>query len=469
MIVYLHIGYPKTGSSAIQSHISCNRGWFRRRGLLIPSTGFTAGAGHAFLLPQIVTAKDDDSRLDSSALDRLGAELDAAQRDECDSALLSWEGFAEASPAAMALLARSLASHRVVLLAYVREHGELFQSETLQHIEKLRLGRGEVLFERDQLLAGLPQNYDYHAALSRWRDAFDGALEVRTRLFDRDRLASGNVVLDFVSWLGLAPDERFSLQRDAVNVSLDTRSGSLLCLARAAGQAEPSLLSLCRALLEVIKQHGASTRDFLTSAEREEIWQHFSASTQQMFRDFAPENALPGEEGFALPLVKRNEPPALDELQFHAAVRAALARPQLETWQGNVLVRLWLSRVAAPPNVGWRGTERDGTWSRGHQSVLAFLLPETDPEEGPRALRLTIAGHYFGANSATDVIIDDHRDTLDLTRAELEIALDEAVRRDGVHVTLQHQEPGLPHGAEGDPAVDGMAFKLTYLDYNFIW
>ncbi|MEM1152888.1 MAG: hypothetical protein AAGI44_02030, partial [Pseudomonadota bacterium] len=50
MRVYIHIGYPKTGSSAIQSHIFTNRAWFETQGVYIPRTGYASGMGHSKLI-----------------------------------------------------------------------------------------------------------------------------------------------------------------------------------------------------------------------------------------------------------------------------------------------------------------------------------------------------------------------------------------------------------------------------------
>ena len=140
MQVFLHIGYPKTGSSAIQSHISCNRGWLHRQGIYVATTGFTAGAGHSFLLGQFLGDAVDSEAYDQQQVLALQVELAGAATNGYVMVLLSGEGFALASVRALSALAQNLRDFRVRLLVYLREQGELHQTAVLQNMEQLRLG-----------------------------------------------------------------------------------------------------------------------------------------------------------------------------------------------------------------------------------------------------------------------------------------------------------------------------------------
>jgi hypothetical protein len=210
MDLFIHIGFPKTGSTAIQSHVFSNRGWLINRGVYVPESGYGSGAGHQHILPALGNAK---SLREAPVLMNLVEELSSAERNGFQRALITWEGLAGAKTQQIEALASIFSKHNVILLSYVRENSERFQSGVLQQIERLNSdGSARRILDRGDL-SGLLQNAKgYYEILNTWERAFDGQISIKTKVYDLARFVEKNIVLDFIDWLGLAPDSEFALQ-----------------------------------------------------------------------------------------------------------------------------------------------------------------------------------------------------------------------------------------------------------------
>lgn len=466
MKVYIHIGYPKTGSTAIQWHVFANRDWFEKRGVYIPRTGYWSGLGHAYLA---IAASTETALTSESSLAGLVNELDECSRAGFNSALLTWEGFALAGDPLILALGDALAEHEVVLLAYVRDQASLFQSLVLQSLKNLRDFSQVPAVEQGAPVKGVPDYLDFHAVFARWESIFTGQLTVRVRLFDRTCLRDGDVVTDFLGWLGLSLDEDFSLQRNEINDSLSAEGALQLISARSAGLSLEGMIRLSRALTAANAECRSGSSQFLDPAGIAQVTEQFSAGNVRLFERYRPENIAPDTREFAPPKEacgQTENPPVHAYLR---AVQRALTAPKPPRWGGGHLQKTNVGRLVALPNQGWRGPEKTGAWSLGPRSELAFIIPSTHPRCGPNAIRLLLTGTYFEGHSATRVIIRERSELLDL-RGEvvLTIPIDEDIRAHGVHIVLEHQfpTPALDDATANRPPI---AYKLRSACYDFVW
>ena len=466
MDVFIHIGYPKTGSTAIQSHVFTNRRWFLDQNVYVPRSGWDSGFGHTHILGSGAHFIPPSGPQMHEKLRKELAEAVDAGYQRC---LITSEALAVSREEDIRILWEALRGHRVTVLAYVREQGERFESASLQNAEVLFFTTSRAIFDPDNVLDYIPWDYDYHRVMCLWRHVFDDQLVIRTRVYDKSRFTEGNIVLDFLECLGLTPDASFCLQSTQVNISLDARGAALLVAVGKTSRDKAGLMKLSRALAAATAEAGAGARTYLTQTQRKKIWQYFQESNRRFYQEFRPENAQAGDDGFDEPIVNTDRDPDQSSVGWLRAVHRAIAEPALHLWQGNMLVSLQLSHVAREPNSGWRGAELDGIWSVGRQSELGFRLPEMASEGAPVAILLTIAGHYFGSNSSTRVVAGEQQETADLTRAEIRIELAADVNENGMRLLLEHQSPELPDQEQGDPAEKGVAFKLQFLSYDFIW
>ncbi len=472
MEVVLHIGYPKTGSTAIQSHLFTNKRWFSARGVFVPAAGMASGAGHACLLgveDSPIAGQDTDASFQGDiALANLTDELREAEAAGFRTAVLSWEGFALASAAAMQHLASALSGHTVTLLVYVRDQAALYESMILQATRELRYFKPAVLGERhvDDICT---ETNDFYRRICQWLESFGDALQVRVRWFDRQSLVNRNIVDDFLAVLGMEKDDRFAMQASNTNPSLDFFSAAFLATARQLGSPPLRQMVLSRALSRTIEQLGAGSSNFLDEAEVAAVREHFAASNRKLFAEFRPENVAPGIDNFPLASAEEDKPSPVAGRSGMIALHRNRQLPPLESWQGEILLGQSLSRVLRPPCRGWRGAENDGVWSVGAESDLAFLIPGTDSVEGPNALRLTLDGQYYSNNTHTHVVIAGHEQEWDLTNAAIEVEIDDQVRESGVKILLKHVAPEVPPDSQGLSADRGIAYKLRYLSYDFVW
>lgn len=194
--VLLHIGFPKTGSTAIQAALCA-----REEQRAATNYRFPAIAGrwnHAYVAASYLPPKQWPRRLRSAhAGDQSGtAELaDFVRRDfrewlaEGSNLVISSEAFRRFGPSEVAAVEadiRSVGTTETMIVAYVRDPAKLYQS----------------WIQQDLKAAGSIPSPDYfhcqyRQMLQVWKRFSPDRLVVR--LFDRDRLAGGDVVQDFLS------------------------------------------------------------------------------------------------------------------------------------------------------------------------------------------------------------------------------------------------------------------------------
>ncbi len=224
----LHIGTEKTGSTSIQLLLAANRDALAAAGFFVPASlvrppgkdGISSWGLASYARDDAV--QDDPMRLEagvrgaeglaayrSAIAARLDAEAAAAPA-HCHTILLSSEHCHSALPTAaeVAGVRHLLAplAERFEVLAYLRPQIELALST---HAMLVKDGRIDTV-----LLPGfgaptpedwLPFSYfDYAALLARWAEVF-GADAVVPRRYLRAALRNGDVIDDFLAWLGLEP------------------------------------------------------------------------------------------------------------------------------------------------------------------------------------------------------------------------------------------------------------------------
>lgn len=194
----VHIGAPKTGTTATQRFLTENAPALAARGVLYPDVCLR-GYGHhdlAFLVgggyPEWATPQPRD-------LASLAVELDAALTSDAPLVILSSEDFflQPDPPALRALLARSRSGRRARLLVHVRRQDHMAVSWYNQAVKAQ--GFTGTFAECERATARL---WDYATQLAAWAEAFgDDALCVRT--YERDQLVGGDIVLDVLAALDI--------------------------------------------------------------------------------------------------------------------------------------------------------------------------------------------------------------------------------------------------------------------------
>ncbi|MEZ6014268.1 MAG: hypothetical protein R3F49_04090 [Planctomycetota bacterium] len=192
----LHIGAPKTGTTATQRFFTEAAPALAQRGVLYPDVCLR-GYGHhdlAFLIgggyPAWATPQARD-------LESLAVDLDAALMSDAPQVILSSEDFfLQPDPAALkALLERSPSGRRTRVLVHVRRQDHMALSWYNQAVKAQ--GFTGTFAECERETAHL---WDYAAQLEAWAAAF-GADALIVRVYERGALVADDIVLDVLAAL----------------------------------------------------------------------------------------------------------------------------------------------------------------------------------------------------------------------------------------------------------------------------
>ena len=200
--VYIHIGYFKTGTTAVQRYFGKYRAELARLGISFPDTGRsgTPPAHHdlalsmireaGMLLPLWFRTRDDIMNTPSAELwNGLSYEVDTAKQNKV---FISSEEFArfgvsEKTRKGIARIREYLADHDVKILCYLRrqdDYYESFYNTTVKESEQKTIQECMSTYE--------DIHFNYLTALDPWDEAF-GRENMIIRLYDREALGEGIV------------------------------------------------------------------------------------------------------------------------------------------------------------------------------------------------------------------------------------------------------------------------------------
>ncbi len=220
--LYLHIGPPKTGTSALQFFLYENREKLRASGIVYPANQVLSPQDprHQFFFTAIRHAKSDRFEASMKALE---SELD----HHIHTVILSSEGFYhhihEFIEQSWMFIRKLANTYSMRIIVYLRPQYEYIESLYRQYMQNPRginaeFGSGMTiheLMERPRIM----QNFDYHESLMKWASVV-GEDRIIVRRYPK------NVVADFLSVLNIKIKQQEPCQRR--NVSLCREMAELL-------------------------------------------------------------------------------------------------------------------------------------------------------------------------------------------------------------------------------------------------
>lgn len=212
--VSVHIGGPKTGSTAIQAWLTANQTELRRRGVDYADVCLR-GYGHHDLAFLVAGGYPPWATPQPRGLASLADDLDLALMGDAAHVVLSSEDFyLYPDPAALyRLLSRTPHGRRITVYCYVRRQDEMAVSWYNQAVKAQGYcGSFEECEAETRAL------WDYASRLAPWAEVF-GRDNVDVRAYRPDRLRSGDVCADFGDWIGL-PAEGLPAAPTVVNTNL---------------------------------------------------------------------------------------------------------------------------------------------------------------------------------------------------------------------------------------------------------
>ncbi|EEX11167.1 conserved hypothetical protein [Ruegeria lacuscaerulensis ITI-1157] len=205
-MLWLHLGMPKTGTTALQSFLRNNAAVLSDAGLRYmeagrqrPNSGERPKVSHnimAFHMNQSSQPMDDFR-------EAMGREYEEHGEKAC---LVSSEMFYNADLVRLAQVFSEIPVREIRIVFYCRRYSDFFEADYKQRAKNGRLPADGSGFVRDRLAAirANPDGHSYAGAVSRIRAAFPGVAIVPL-LYERAELTNGNVIDDFLSRLGVAP------------------------------------------------------------------------------------------------------------------------------------------------------------------------------------------------------------------------------------------------------------------------
>jgi hypothetical protein len=244
--LYLHIGYHKTGTSAIQRGLNENRHRLKRYGYYYPETG-----------------KEGNKQLfsygDIAMMRQLRAEMDAAAQPNI---IMSNEWFSKNTAEEIGVLGNYLTGIDPYIVVYLRRQDEYFQAWWTQHaktgafvkpfvewIESFKPSMQVVAGGDEEAISALGKlptpllNANYYRYLGLWGETF-GHDHILVRPYERSQLHP-DILRDFLYTCGVPETVELENHTQQVNVSPSSKT------------------------VEVIRRIGAGFKTALPSATKE--------------------------------------------------------------------------------------------------------------------------------------------------------------------------------------------------------
>ena len=249
--LYLHIGYPKTGTTAIQEFLYINRNKLRERGVLYPETGIEKYAHHQ--IPWVFT-HDKRSRKGLNESDIYnGLQKELSCNPAVEKVLISSEGFIFGMQPEEAINIFRRDFEKIKLIVYVRQPFRWIQSDYNQGVKGWRQLTCTFNEHLNTILAVKNSPMDFYQLLSKWASVF-GWQNIIIRSYDVER---SDIAGGFLKILGVGDKYEFDRpERLDSNLRLGINQLELL---RAINFMKPDKADR-RWLLEQIQDTGAGIK-----------------------------------------------------------------------------------------------------------------------------------------------------------------------------------------------------------------
>jgi len=286
----LHIGLPKTGTSAIQVFLYKNREKLLKvYSVLYPKAGTFEQFGmlaHYLITRSIIPVWK--RRLEAKGIqmspDYLKEQiLDEIYETSPEIVILSSEDFFHYTKDMIYEFKRVYRFPITEILVYIRRQDLLANSLYRQSV-KDEYERSFRTFQ-EYIQSPIMTNLYYYELLSYWKSVFPEA-KIIPRIYDRKLFPERNVVLDFLSVLGIDMPEARTAKIEA-NPSLGHLSTLVLRRINEKFQISPADHNrIVSYLLKLDKEEKSILKTFFTLQERIEFLNRFRESNEKLFREY---------------------------------------------------------------------------------------------------------------------------------------------------------------------------------------
>jgi hypothetical protein len=192
--ILLHIGWHKTGTSAIQAFLAANRQrLFEQSGVLYPETGLSGRAHH-----ELAHSLVKPGAVPPGMWPRLAEELDSKS---WRTAIISAESLHRADSAAVRVMRDTLSRpwRRIMAVCYLRQPDHYLEASYAQRVKSGALDQDWPEYRDKSVFKGAP---NYQQVVDRFRGEL-GMDAVRLRPYDTTQWPEGSLMRDFFLTPGL--------------------------------------------------------------------------------------------------------------------------------------------------------------------------------------------------------------------------------------------------------------------------
>lgn len=285
--LYIHIGRPKVGSSAIQHFLFMNRDYLLNKNkMLYPKTGVLQKASHRLalvFLPGFMDASSVKKNIDCNDIyDEL---VDEIENSGAASAVISSENFYFVEPHKLALSLQN--RFDVKIICYVRRQDEVLVSSFVQEIKGNAIPF-DTTFEEYTSNTLRMELLDYYPILTKWGKTF-GNENIIVRVYENGQMQK-NIFSDFLDSIGILINNKFRLPEKRLNPSPSLDILEYIHLINKFDADETVYRNLRRPLLDISESMelpaALSSKNVFTLDQRISIIDKYKDSNSKVAREF---------------------------------------------------------------------------------------------------------------------------------------------------------------------------------------
>jgi hypothetical protein len=270
--LFVHIGTPKTGSTAIQYFLARNFEALRDRGVNFIREGRKREAHNLVL--QARRAGNI-----AAVMDKVVAEIES--RPEATHVLTSEMYFGAGAAQDLADALPGALRRETRILVYLRRQDRFLEALYKQRVKTGRYHGDALDFARAKL-----GNGNYLRALAPYAEAF-GPENILVRPFERQLFRDGNIVCDAADLFGVKGMKDLFVPGSVDNLTLSHEITQLL--ARLGRATDVNIKDIIRHLSQDPPDGAARSGDCFSLAERREIMAGFEATNQELRQLYRPD------------------------------------------------------------------------------------------------------------------------------------------------------------------------------------
>lgn len=278
--IYLHIGAPKTGTSALQNFFQKNRKILKKKEILYSQTGITRTSGQAELAFQVLELFPERN-IDESIWNNLELEINKFNGEKI---LLDSEWFWNFNQQHIQALVNHLKAYNIKIIVYLRRQDEWVSSIVLQ---------GTKLFERtwtsvdDHINALLENNNtNYYNKISNWEKVI-GKENIIVREYNRKKLYNNDIYHDFLkNVFNMECDDTFITTSEDINPRLDAKASKYKFIVNKLPLSKREKDSLLPFLFDYSRTQNSGKDILISNKKRKQIIEKYSESNARLCMEY---------------------------------------------------------------------------------------------------------------------------------------------------------------------------------------